>query len=48
MTERNAEVLFGLARLIEKECEKQFTKYVELLEKKYPILKEAKQQAFAS
>jgi hypothetical protein len=39
MTKRNAEVLFGLARLIEKECEKQFAKYVGLLEKKYPKLK---------
>jgi hypothetical protein len=38
MTKRNADVLFGLARLIEKECEKQFTKYVYLLEKKYPKL----------
>ena len=48
MTKRNAEVLFGLARLIEKECEKQFAKYVELLENEYPILKEVKQQASAS
>ena len=36
MTKRNADVLFQLARVIEKETTTQFGKYVELLEKKYP------------
>jgi hypothetical protein len=36
MTKRNADVLFELARLIENETTRQFAKYLEILESKYP------------